>query len=67
MSAASPLPDGERDSHAQWAPLVDVSDIQLSDLLADGDNSALGRSIRRLVRSLDDPNGVISAFSNFVQ
>lgn len=28
---------------------------------------ALARSIGRLVRSLDDPNGVISAFSSFVE
>jgi FXSXX-COOH protein len=65
MSAALP---GESDPRSQWAPLIDVSNVRLSDLLAsDGGDSALARSTQRLVRSLDDPNGVISAFSSFVE
>jgi hypothetical protein len=35
------------------------------ELLANGD-STLARCVDRLIRSLDDPNGVISAFQNFV-
>jgi FXSXX-COOH protein len=65
MSAALP---GESDPRSQWAPLIDVSDVPLRDMLADGrGNPALARSTQRLVRSLDDPNGVISAFSSFVE
>jgi FXSXX-COOH protein len=48
------------------APLIDMSDVKLRDLLADR-SPALARSVRRLVLSLDDPNGVISAFSSFVE
>jgi len=29
------------------------------------DNSALALCVQRLIRSLDDPDGVISAFQNF--
>lgn len=49
----------------QWAPLVDVSDRRLTDLLASEDDTALARAVRRLVRSLDDPDGVISAFGSY--
>ena len=56
------------ESDPQWAPLVDVSSERLADLLAGGgSDTALARSTQRLVRSLDDPNGVISAFSSFVE
>lgn len=50
----------------RWAPLVEVSHLPIADLVAGGD-PALTRSVERLVRSLDDPDGVISAFSSFVQ
>jgi FXSXX-COOH protein len=59
--------EGEGDPEAPWAALIDVSGVSLSDLVAGKGDSALGRSIRRLVESLDDPNGVISAFSSFVE
>jgi hypothetical protein len=50
----------ESDPRAQSAPLVDMSDVRLSDLLADRrSDTALARSVQRLVRNLDDPNGVI--------
>jgi FXSXX-COOH protein len=49
----------------RWAPLIDVSDMSIADLLAAGQDSTLARSVARLVESLDDPNGVISAFSSF--
>jgi FXSXX-COOH protein len=61
---ASSLPESAAESQP-WAPLVDVSGLPVTDLLASGD-SALARSVQRLVRGLDDPNGVISAFSSFV-
>ena len=48
-----------------WAPLVDVSGMPIADLQRAGD-TVLGRCIERLIRSLDDPNGVISAFGSFI-
>ena len=47
-----------------WAPLIDVTDRPITDLLGSGD-SKLARSVRRLVRSLDDPDGVIAAFQSY--
>jgi FXSXX-COOH protein len=47
-----------------WAPLIDVSDISIADLYQSGD-AVLARSVNRLVESLDDPNGIISAFQSF--
>ena len=49
---------------AAWTPLVDVTDVPLTQLLAAGD-TVLARSMRRLVRSLDDPDGAISAFQSY--
>lgn len=46
------------------APLIDVSSLQLFPL----DPSVvdeLARSLRQVISSLDDPNGVISAFQSF--
>ena len=56
-----PVSDGD----PGWTPLIDVRSIPLSKLVATRD-STLNRSMRRLVESLDDPNGVLSAFSSFV-
>lgn len=50
----------------EWAPLAEVSSRPITDLVASGADPALARSVQRLVRSLDDPDGVISAFSSFV-
>jgi FXSXX-COOH protein len=61
MNAASPSPEA---GIPLLAPLVDVSDTVMRSLLAQGD-SALARSIQRLVESLDDPDGVISAFQSY--
>lgn len=47
-----------------WLPLVDVSQRPVMRLLADGDTT-LARCVDRLVRGLDDPHGVISAFDNY--
>ncbi|GAA4436977.1 hypothetical protein [Phytohabitans houttuyneae] len=53
-------------STPQDAGLVDVAGISLNHLLdADGDSPVL-RSIRRLQSGLNDPNGVLSAFSSFL-
>jgi len=46
------------------APLYDVSNIPFEELLA-SDNVNLAATIQRLVKSLDDPNGIISAFQSF--
>ena len=51
-----------------WQPLLDVSQRSVVELLAGGDTGAspaLARCVDRSLRSLDDPNGVISAFQNF--
>ncbi|GAA0568457.1 hypothetical protein GCM10010172_60890 [Paractinoplanes ferrugineus] len=58
MIAADPYPDGER-----WTPLVDVSRLPLEPLSPD-DDSVLGRSLRRVLDSLHDRNGVLSAFGS---
>lgn len=43
-----------------------MATIPLTELVeAHGDSPVL-RSIRRLQQSLDDPNGVLSAFSSFI-
>lgn len=47
------------------APLIDVTNLPIADLLAKS-HPNLARSIQQLIDSLDDPNGVISAFSSFV-
>jgi FXSXX-COOH protein len=47
-----------------FAPLVDVSELPLL-AVAVGEQTALGRSLHQVMRSLDDPNGVISAFDSF--
>jgi FXSXX-COOH protein len=46
-----------------WVPLIDVSGWSVADL-SRGD-TALARSVRRVIRGLDDPNGVLSAFESF--
>lgn len=55
---------GEENTESGWSPLVDVSEMSLSDLITP-DNSALSLCLERLVRGLDDPDGIISAFQNF--
>jgi hypothetical protein len=53
------------DGAERWAPLTDVSGRPLSALHPSADTQ-LARSLERLIRSLDDPNGVISAFGSFI-
>jgi hypothetical protein len=49
-----------------FAPLIDVTGVPLADLFKDA-SVQIKRSVQRVVDSLDDPNGVISAFSSFVE
>jgi len=44
--------------------LVDLSDRPLLDVIQGGDD-ALARAARRVIRALDDPDGIISAFQSF--
>jgi FXSXX-COOH protein len=43
---------------------VDVSELPATAILA-SDDTVLARSLRQVIRSLDDPNGVIAAFDSF--
>jgi len=47
----------------QVVPLPDVSGTPLRELAAQAESPAL----RRILASLEDPNGVISAFTSFVE
>jgi FXSXX-COOH protein len=60
MNAADAIQssDGE-----PWAPLVDMSRLPLTPLSA-GADGIIGRSLRRVLDSLHDRDGVISAFSS---
>ncbi len=51
---------------ADWIPLIDVTDMPMAELVASR-NTVLGRCVDRLVASLDDPDGIISAFQSFVE
>jgi hypothetical protein len=50
----------------QDAGLVDVTYVPLIALVEAQPDSPVVRSIRRLQASLEDPNGVLSAFSSFI-
>lgn len=54
------------DQYEHDAPLVDMSHVDIRGLDVE-DHPALKRSIDRLIVSLNDPDGVISAFSSFVE
>lgn len=45
-------------------PLVDVTGIPVEELLSSTDPNLLA-CVQRVVASLDDPDGVISAFQSF--
>ncbi len=49
-----------------WVPLFDVSEISMAEIIVSRP-TVLGRCIDRLVGSLDDPDGIISAFQSFVE
>lgn len=46
--------------------LLDVTDMPMVELVASA-NPVLGRCVERLVASLDDPAGIISAFQSYVE
>jgi len=52
------------DTDEGWVPLVDVSELPATAILA-SDDTVLARSLRQVIRSLADPNGVIAAFDSF--
>jgi hypothetical protein len=47
-----------------WSPLVDLSNRPFLELIQGGDD-ALARAARRVIRALDDKDGIISAFQSF--
>ena len=47
-----------------WAPLIDTAGMSIADLYESGD-AVLIRSVHRVIQSLDDPDGIISAFQSF--
>lgn len=51
----------------ELAPLINVTEISLKEPLSDDVKPQIRASTRRLIDSLNDPNGVISAFSSFVE
>jgi FXSXX-COOH protein len=51
---------------AEWVPLIDVTDVSMAEMVASQD-TVLGRCVDRLIGSLDDPDGIISAFQSFVE
>jgi len=56
MNAAAP---------PRWLPVVDASDLPVMALEVRADTT-LGQSLRQQIASLDDPDGVISAFGSFI-
>jgi hypothetical protein len=53
---------------ASWGPLAAVdTEKSLLEFFAKGGDNTLRRSVERLVQSLNDPDGVISAFSSFAE
>lgn len=62
-----------RDTHSNlidWMkmehePLIDVSQIPVENLM-NSSNPALTRAVDQLLKDIDDPNGVLSAFGSFV-
>lgn len=61
MNAAFAPPDVDE---AGQLPLIDVSDLPLA-LINSAASDILARSLRQVIASIDDPNGVISAFQSF--
>lgn len=47
-----------------WAPLIDVTEVPLAELLA-SDDPAIHGALERVLRDLDSRDGVISAFQSF--
>jgi hypothetical protein len=49
-----------------FTPLVDVSQIDLKDLIETAPDSELAKAAKRIVEAVSDDNDVISAFQSFV-
>jgi FXSXX-COOH protein len=47
-----------------FVPVIDVSRLSLAEL-SQGNHPEMARSLRQVIDTLDDPNGVISAFQSF--
>lgn len=47
-----------------FTPVIDLSQVSLLELLHSR-QPAVNSSLQQVIRSLDDPNGVISAFQSF--
>jgi hypothetical protein len=60
-ASGSIVDDGQTNSG-----LVDVANVPLTNLVNAQGDSPVTRSIKRLRANLDDPNGVLSAFSSFI-
>ncbi|MEU4156495.1 FxSxx-COOH cyclophane-containing RiPP peptide [Actinoplanes sp. NPDC026670] len=58
------VPEEGADRASGETLLLDVRTMPAAEIAAARD-SALSRSLRRVLDSLDDPNGVLSAFSSF--
>jgi hypothetical protein len=61
VNAASARGEGDG---PQQVPLIDVSELPLA-LINSAASDILARSLRQVIASIDDPNGVISAFQSF--
>jgi hypothetical protein len=58
------LAEGDgRPSEPLGAPVMDLTRLSWNSLLS-SDDGALTLCLQRLIRDLDDPDGVISAFGN---
>jgi FXSXX-COOH protein len=49
-----------------WVPLIDVSGLTLDELV-NSDNPQIAAATARVIASLDDPDGIISAFQSCVE
>ncbi|GLZ01428.1 hypothetical protein [Actinoplanes sp. NBRC 103695] len=47
-----------------FVPVIDVSRLSLAQLTR-SNRPEMSRSLRQVINTLDDPNGVISAFQSF--
>jgi FXSXX-COOH protein len=53
------------DTPPEWkSEMIDVSGMALTDLVADDDDSALARSLRRLAADLAEPGEPIAGFNS---
>jgi FXSXX-COOH protein len=62
--SVKPFTDLAEAGDSRPAPLVDVADLSMHRLMT-ADDTVLARSLGRVLASLDDPDGVISAFQSY--